>query len=124
MNLVCVVVANRVGTLEADQRLPLRLDAHVASCLRCQAVRARDRRLRRALSGLALQTVAAPRGLVASVEAAILEVSTFESPAPVVPDRHGGIRTRITSPGALAGVAAVAAGGAALAAWRLTRRPA
>jgi anti-sigma factor RsiW len=121
MNVLCAVVENRVAALEIEERLPLRLESHAASCLRCQATRARDRRMRRALADLALQTISAPVGLVTSVEAAItarhetIAVSTGRRDVP---------RIRLASPGAIAGVAAIAAGGAAVAAWRLTKRPA
>ena len=81
MKMVCAVVANRIATLEHGDPLPLGLDAHATSCLRCQAVQARDRRMRRALSGLALHTVSAPAGLVAAVDDAIapaLEAPQFD----------------------------------------------
>jgi len=123
VKLLCSVVSNRLATLEGDATLPMVLDAHVESCLRCQAIQVRERRMRRALSELATHTIAAPDGLVASVEGVI------SAPRPVVPTasvrlRPTGLRHRIASPGALAGVAAFAAGGAAVAAWRLAKRPA
>lgn len=122
MKVVCAVVANRIATLEQEDRLPLGLDTHATSCLRCQAVQARDRRMRRALSGLALHTVSAPAGLVAAVDSAI--APRLEAPEAEVDPRSEPVWKQIITPGAVAGVAAFAAGGAAVAAWRLTRRPA
>jgi len=120
MKLVCAVVGNRVAALETEERLPLRLESHVAGCLQCQAILARDRRLRRALSKLAIRTVAAPVGLVRSVETAIAAGPTGTARVA----RPGPLRRRLASPGAVAGVAAFAAGGAVVAAWRISRRPA
>ena len=128
MKVLCAVVGHQLATLEAGDVLGLRLEDHVASCLRCQAVKVRDRRLRRALAGLATQTITAPPGLRAAVEAMARSVGTrpytvapaggaLEAPRQLWPGRIG-------SPGALVGVAAVAAGGAALAAWRMGKRPA
>jgi hypothetical protein len=120
VSVLCTIVGNRVAALEGEQGLPRRLDGHVSSCLRCQAVQARDRRMRRALSRLALQRIAAPRGLLAAVESAIVSGPTAAAATHGI-DRA---RKRITRSGALAGMAAFAAGGAAVAAWHRVRRPA
>ena len=122
MNVICAFVGNRVAALEGEEPLPLGLESHAASCLRCQAEKARDRRLRRALSELALQTVSAPIGLVASVERAI--AARRDAAIATSPSRRDVPTRRFASPGTIAGMAAFAAGGAAVAAWRLTKRPA
>lgn len=109
-------VATRIGLTFVDPgaSLPTPLEGHLATCLRCQAERARQRRLERELAGLRHRVIPAPVTVGAS--RVVVVDDDLREPA----QRrlgHGAI-------GALAGVAAVAAGGAAYAAWRMVRRPA
>ena len=123
MKVLCKLVGRQIATHEDGDVPHRRLSGHTARCLNCQAVKARDRRLRRALAGLATQTLTAPAGLATAVGIAIETRAVEQMLAPVTALLEPG-RKRIGSPGALVGVAAFAAGGAALAAWRITKRPA
>jgi anti-sigma factor RsiW len=98
MTITCSIRSHR---LAGDPDLN---DAHIASCLRCQAEAARYRTLRRHLAELRNETVQAPPGFVPLV------VSGLGTEADV-PRKPGGIEAAV----AAAGLAAVAG---AVALWR------
>jgi anti-sigma factor RsiW len=88
--------------------------AHLASCLRCQAEVARERRLRRRLAGLREVVLVPPDDLLEQIELAL----------DADDERHGRTR-RVAWVGGLAAATAAAAGGAIVLAARTRRhRPA
>ncbi|MBT8165253.1 MAG: hypothetical protein HKM97_02225 [Acidimicrobiia bacterium] len=98
MTLACSVRSHRlVGNADFQ-------DAHVASCLRCQAEAVRYRTLLRQLAELGAETVEAPPAIVALVTAGLSEGSD-------VPKKAAGREAAV----AAAGLAAVAG---AVALWR------
>jgi anti-sigma factor RsiW len=114
MRVWCVAARTGLALTEPGATLPQPMERHLATCLRCQAERARQRRLQRQLAELRHKVAAAP-----SVHR--------------LPDGGGrwfglspGRIQRRSRPdtGALAGVGALVAGGAAYVAWRILRRPA
>ncbi|NIO59163.1 MAG: hypothetical protein GTO33_07420 [Acidobacteria bacterium] len=105
-----------IDAAEPGDTLSPRLERHIAACLRCQAQRARTRRTRRELMALSGSTAPAPSGFVTTVSAAIVEDPGDPALPPPAPTHVGAV--------AVTGAAVLAAGGAAIAAWRLVRRPA
>lgn len=113
MNATCRIVQTLAPSY-GDRALSTPLHRHVGTCLSCQAEIARYGKLRRQLSALAGQTVAAPEPMVATVAAAIAS----PQPAVLAGDGPGHTGTIMAAAGA---VAAAAAGAVAVALWRNSR---
>jgi len=110
MKTTCLVVRSLAPSAETSV-LAGRLEAHIATCLSCQAETARYGKLRRQLASLADATLDAPPRLVSAVGDAI---SRGDSAA------DAGVRqshpARVAA--AAGGLVAAAAGAVAVAVWR------
>lgn len=113
MSAICRVV-QAVAPSRGDGVLSVRLDAHVSTCLACQAEIARYGKLRRQLAALADVMVVAPEPLAAAVAVAITPSQTGLRPD-AAPGRVGRIAATAGA------VVAAAAGAAAVALWRSSR---
>jgi hypothetical protein len=112
MNTTCRLVQT-LAPSHGEGVLSVRLNAHVATCLVCQAEIARYGKLRRQLAALGDVMVAAPETLVAAVATAIA-TSPGASRLDAVPIPIGRVA-------AAAGAVVAAAGAVAVALWRYSR---
>ncbi len=71
MKTRCAVVRHRLPGVDSTDELSPRLQAHIATCLTCQAEAARYRSLRRRMGALADEFETAPAELVPAVVAAM-----------------------------------------------------
>jgi hypothetical protein len=107
----CERVADDLPGLVDGEALAPPARRHVQRCLRCQAAVGRDRRVHRALEGLADRPLVPPAGLLEDVLAALDEAGPVEA-------THGRGHRRAAYLGTIAAATAAGVGGAIVLAAR------